>query len=57
MRAPEGMSRVPCPGLLHHATSAASVSAIVESGVDGAQMQKSNKVINQRNVHDLTQMV
>ena len=42
VRALGGMMRVPRPGLVHHATSLPSVSAMVESGLGGAQRQKSS---------------
>ena len=42
VRALGGMMRVPRPGLVHHATSSPSVSAMVESGLGGAQRQKSS---------------
>ena len=44
VRAVEGIMRVPRPGLVHHATSSPSVSAIVESGFGGPQIQKSDEI-------------
>ena len=42
VRALGGMMQVLQPGLVHHATSWPSVSVMVESGLGGAQRQKSS---------------
>lgn len=47
-RAPAGMTRAPCPGLVHQATSSCSVSPIVVGPVGGAHRQKSVVAVSRR---------